>query len=74
MRFFGDAQGAWYTVGYLMGVTIERAQGRAALVEVICDPARLVRRYNAAAQASGLSLPLWLVRLLDGLDGKSGGR
>jgi hypothetical protein len=56
-----------------MGVTIERAQGRAALVEVICDPARLVRRYNAAAQASGLPLPLWSVRLLDGLDGKPGG-
>jgi hypothetical protein len=51
-----------------MGVTIERAQGRAALVEVICDPAGLVRRYNEAAQASGLPLPLWSVRLLDGLD------
>jgi hypothetical protein len=60
-------------VGYLMGVTIERAQGRAALVEVICDPARLVRRYNAAAQASGLPLPLWSVRLLDGVDGEPGG-
>jgi hypothetical protein len=68
MSFFGDAQGAWYTVGYLMGVTIEQAEGHSALVDVLCDPARLLRRYNEAALAGGNrvgdALPLWSNRLL----------
>jgi hypothetical protein len=67
MGFFGDAQGAWYTVGYLMASTIEQVSGRAALLTVICDPLRLMRHYNDVAEVSRRPLPLWSGRLFNRL-------
>ena len=64
MAFFG-VQGPWYTVGWIMATTIERTAGRAALVETLCDPPALLRRYNDAARRSRApALPLWSEDLL----------
>jgi len=63
MSFFG-VQGPWYTLGWLMASTVERSEGRAALVKVLCDPAELLAAYNAAARRSRGALPLWSDALL----------
>ncbi|HEU5309872.1 MAG TPA: DUF5700 domain-containing putative Zn-dependent protease, partial [Candidatus Eisenbacteria bacterium] len=52
MTFFG-AQGPWYTVGYRMAVTIERAKGRDVLLSVLCDPPKLLETYNRSASGIG---------------------
>lgn len=58
MGFFAERpQGPWYTVGWLMTSTVERAEGRAALLEVLCDPVALIERYQRAAQRTGA--PRW---------------
>ncbi len=60
LRFIatGDVpQGAFYTVGWTMAATIERASGRGALVALMCDPVRMMRAYNAIAREKGL--PQW---------------
>jgi putative zinc-dependent peptidase DUF5700 len=67
-KFFG-VQGPWYTVGYRMAVMVEKRYGRAALVECMLDPRKLLRRYNMAARAWNLSHPndkleLWSADLL----------
>jgi Putative zinc dependent peptidase (DUF5700) len=62
MSFFG-VQGPWYTVGWRMAVTVEKAKGRAELVECMRDMRRLLFSYNDAAKASGL--PLWSEELLN---------
>jgi len=68
MTFFG-VQGPWYTVGYRMAVLTERRDGRAALVECMSDPRKLLAAYNRAANelnANGTEhLALWSPELLD---------
>jgi putative zinc-dependent peptidase DUF5700 len=65
-------QGPFYTVGWLMATTVERALGRARLDRSICDPVRFLEDYNRAAFAlnrrRGSSLPLWSGRFLQRLD------
>jgi hypothetical protein len=65
--FFG-VQGPWYTVGWLMAVTIERTLGRAALIEAFCDPPSLFATYNEAARRASPGptspLPTWSDALL----------
>jgi hypothetical protein len=66
--FWGDAQGAWYTVGYEMSALIERRYGRAALLECMLDPRRLLERYNEIALEAnakrGAKLATWSPALL----------
>jgi hypothetical protein len=71
--FYGDAQGAWYTVGYEMAVTVEHAFGRERLVNSICDPRQFLTTYNEAAGAYNRAhgaedqMPVWSEGLLEGL-------
>lgn len=58
MSFFGE-QGPWYTVGWKMAATIEKAFGRDRLVAAACDPRRLLSTYNEATRRLGGGLPLW---------------
>lgn len=62
MTFFGT-QGAWYTLGYRMASTVERADGRAGLLRYACDPFALMRRYQAVASGEP-GAPLWSARLM----------
>jgi hypothetical protein len=60
--FFG-VQGPWYTVGWKMSVTIERAFGRARLIACIADNRLLLSTYNEAAAATNSSDSRWPERL-----------
>jgi hypothetical protein len=62
--FFGGV-GPWYSVGYVMAVTIERELGRKALIEAFCEPRQLLVTYNRAVTKSGRNLPAWSPRLID---------
>lgn len=55
MRFYGN-QGAWYTVGWRMAVTVERRFGRERLIACIADHRPFLNAYNAA---SGDDAPKW---------------
>jgi hypothetical protein len=74
MSFFG-VQGPWYTVGYAMAVTVEKAFGRADLVERLCDPPKFLEAYNRAAesesQKGGPTRPMWPEALLEELGSAS---
>lgn len=61
--FFG-VQGPWYTVGYRMATVIERDGGRAALVDCMSDPRKLLSTYNRAAARSAEHPALWSAELL----------
>lgn len=71
MNFYGE-QGPWYTVGWKMAVTVERVFGRQRLIDEMCDPVRLLRSYNAAAEVWNKShsdhLALWSDDLLSRLE------
>jgi Putative zinc dependent peptidase (DUF5700) len=68
-------QGAFYTVGWSMGATIERELGRPALVAVMCDRPAMLRLYNRAAarinrRDPAARLPLWSDKLLRAMVGR----
>ena len=56
--FYGD-QGPWYTVGWLMTSTIEKATSRAELLELICDPRAVVLEYQRIAEKGPEKSPKW---------------
>jgi hypothetical protein len=58
MSFYGE-QGPWYTVGWKMAASIEKALGRERLVAAVCDPRRLLPAYNEAARKLGGEMPVW---------------
>jgi hypothetical protein len=65
--FWGDTQGAWYTVGYEMAVLVERRFGRAALTDCMIDPRKLLSLYNQVAREAakqGGTLATWSPQLL----------
>lgn len=70
MAFFGF-QGPWYTVGWRMAVTIERAYGHDAVVGSFCDWTRLLQTYNRAATEAnakgGPQLATWSPKLLEAI-------
>ncbi len=71
--FFGT-QGPWYTVGYKMAVMVEKRYGRAALIQTMLDPRRLLVLYNQAATeqtgAGKQQLPLWSEEVLKQVQAK----
>jgi hypothetical protein len=64
MRFMGETQGPWYTVGWKMAQTVELARGRDVLVECMGDMRKLLHLYNEAT-TNGIC---WSEDLLDRLD------
>ena len=69
--FFG-VQGAWYTVGWKMAVTIEKVYGRARLIECMCDQRKLLPAFNQAAThndgpAVAMSLSTWSPALIEAI-------
>jgi hypothetical protein len=68
-------QGPFYTVGWLMAATVEKALGHQAVVETVCDPRRLLARFDAVAgdhpRGDGGGFATWSTELLRALSGPS---
>lgn len=65
--FWGDVQGAWYTVGYEMAALVEKQYGRSAFNACLLDPRKLLVLYNGIAEqanAKGATLATWSPELL----------
>jgi hypothetical protein len=58
-REFYGIVGPWYTVGYTMATTIERADGRGRLIECYRDPRLLLPTYNEAVKKFHSGSPTW---------------
>ena len=72
--FWGDAQGAWYTVGYEMAALVEKRFGRQALLGCLMEPQKLLAIYNQVAieaRAKGADLGMWSEGFLKRLAGVS---
>jgi putative zinc-dependent peptidase DUF5700 len=73
--FFGDAQGAWYTVGYKMAVIVEKRYGRQVLIDCMLDPRELLARYNKTAKENNdrghEKLALWSPELMQKMSGRT---
>lgn len=72
----GVPQGPFYTVGWHVAATVERASSRDRLLAALCDPAALLAEYNRAAYGAnqrGRNLPLWSERLVEALRGPEAG-
>jgi hypothetical protein len=67
--FFG-VQGQWYTVGWKMAVTIEKAYGRARLIEAMCDQRKLLPMFNLAAAQANRSLSTWSPLIIEAITTK----
>lgn len=63
-----DITGPWYTIGWTMGVTIEKAFGRERLIDVMCHQRKLLGTYNEAVEKSGAHLPRWSPELVAAID------
>jgi hypothetical protein len=74
--FFGDAQGAWYTVGYKMAIIVEKRFGRKVLIDCMLDPRELLVRYNQAAteinEHDPKKVALWSPELLQKIHAPGG--
>jgi len=70
MSFFG-IQGPWYTVGWRMAVTIEKAFGRPVLLDCMKDPRLLLPTFNRAVQARKETRAGWSPELLRVLGGSA---
>ena len=67
MAFFG-VQGPWFTVGWKMAAIVERALGRQALLDDLCDMRDLLVDYNEVVSAGTEKPPrLWSAELLAAL-------
>ena len=70
--FFG-VQGPWYTVGWKMCVMIEKAFGRRALIDAMCDQRKLLPLYNRAAgmlnKRSREKMATWSPELVTAIEG-----
>ncbi len=69
--FWGDVQGAWYTVGYEMAALVEKQYGRQAFDQCLLDPRKLLTMYNQIAEranAKGATLATWSPQLLTDLE------
>ncbi len=72
--FWGDVQGAWYTVGYEMAALVETRYGRSAFNECLLDPRKLLVMYNQIAEqanAKGATLATWSPQLIAKLNGQT---
>ena len=69
--FYGEAQGAWYTIGWQMAVVIEKTFGRARLIEVFCDQRKLLPTFNKAVKKynrqNKTNLASWSKKLIEKL-------
>jgi hypothetical protein len=68
MAFFG-VQGPWYTVGWRMAATIEKAFGRPALLDCMRDPRLLLPTFNRAVASRREACATWSPGLLKALSG-----